>query len=484
MTEEKRVSPRAFISYSWSSPQHEQWVLDLAGRLVNDSVDVILDKWELREGQDKYSFMERMVTDESVSKVLVICDKQYAEKANKRKGGVGTESQIISREVYEKVDQKKFIARVTEYDENGKEYVPAFFGGRIFIDMSTDEKLYENYNQLLRAIYDKPLHVKPALGTPPSFLFEDTGIVSKTAHKLALLKRAVQEDKSHVAGLVTDYLRHYLSVLEDFRLDEPVNNDFDDKVVASIERFLLYRDEFIDFIVFISTYREDERVYQEIFEFFQSLLKYTHKPDNVSSWYEELFDNYRFIAFELFIYNMTALINNQKFEQANIFLSQAYYDSYLAERARGEGIVTFCAFDLYPESLEAHRKNRLRMNVRSVTAELLRQRAHHDVLNFKRLIQTDFILYLRSILHLPNQYSDWWSARTVGYAQYHGIFELFAKSTSRKYFKNLMILLDIESKQDLVDRYKAAVEKGQMTDPGFRRISPEWFMNLDKLDTF
>jgi len=484
MTEEKRVSPRAFISYSWSSPQHEQWVLDLAGRLVNDSVDVILDKWELREGQDKYSFMERMVTDESVSKVLVICDKQYAEKANKRKGGVGTESQIISREVYEKVDQKKFIAIVTEYDENGKEYVPAFFGGRIFIDMSTDEKLYENYNQLLRAIYDKPLHVKPALGTPPSFLFEDTGIVSKTAHKLALLKRAVQEDKSHVAGLVTDYLRHYLSVLEDFRLDEPVNNDFDDKVVASIERFLLYRDEFIDFIVFISTYREDERVYQEIFEFFQSLLKYTHKPDNVSSWYEELFDNYRFIAFELFIYNMTALINNQKFEQANIFLSQAYYDSYLAERARGEGIVTFCAFDLYPESLEAHRKNRLRMNVRSVTAELLRQRAHHDVLNFKRLIQTDFILYLRSILHLPNQYSDWWSARTVGYAQYHGIFELFAKSTSRKYFKNLMILLDIESKQDLVDRYKAAVEKGQMTDPGFRRISPEWFMNLDKLDTF
>src|SRR5947209_19355953 len=138
MTEEKRVSPRAFISYSWSSPQHEQWVLDLAGRLVNDSVDVILDKWELREGQDKYSFMERMVTDESVSKVLVICDKQYAEKANKRKGGVGTESQIISREVYEKVDQKKFIARVTEYDEKGKENDTDFYGGRIFIDRSTD----------------------------------------------------------------------------------------------------------------------------------------------------------------------------------------------------------------------------------------------------------------------------------------------------------------------------------------------------------
>jgi hypothetical protein len=70
------------------------------------------------------------------------------------------------------------------------------------------------------------------------------------------------------------------------------------------------------------------------------------------------------------------------------------------------------------------------------------------------------------------------------YAEYHGVFELFAKATSRKYFKNLMSLLNIESKQDLIDRYKAAVENGQTKDPAFRRVSPEWFMNLDKLDTF
>jgi hypothetical protein len=53
--------------------------------------------------------MERMVTDASVSHVLVISDKQYAQKADARKAGVGTESQIISKEVYEKVDQSKFI---------------------------------------------------------------------------------------------------------------------------------------------------------------------------------------------------------------------------------------------------------------------------------------------------------------------------------------------------------------------------------------
>jgi hypothetical protein len=57
------------------------------------------------QSQDKYHFMERMVTDSQVTHVLVICDKQYAEKADARKDGVGTESQIISKEVYDKVEQ-------------------------------------------------------------------------------------------------------------------------------------------------------------------------------------------------------------------------------------------------------------------------------------------------------------------------------------------------------------------------------------------
>src|SRR5438046_1159567 len=102
-------NPRVFISYSWPSPEHEQWVIELAERLVNDGVDIILDKWMLREGQDKYSFMEKMVTDDMVIKVLVLSDKRYSERADSRKGGVGTESQIISKEIYERVDQQKFI---------------------------------------------------------------------------------------------------------------------------------------------------------------------------------------------------------------------------------------------------------------------------------------------------------------------------------------------------------------------------------------
>jgi hypothetical protein len=37
--------------------------------------------------------MEKMVTDPEISKVLIVSDKMYAEKADGRAGGVGTETQ-------------------------------------------------------------------------------------------------------------------------------------------------------------------------------------------------------------------------------------------------------------------------------------------------------------------------------------------------------------------------------------------------------
>jgi hypothetical protein len=76
------IAPKLFVSYSWSSPEHEQWVVKLASELVENDVDVILDKWDLKEGQESTKFMERMVTDPQVTKVIIVCDRVYAEKAD------------------------------------------------------------------------------------------------------------------------------------------------------------------------------------------------------------------------------------------------------------------------------------------------------------------------------------------------------------------------------------------------------------------
>jgi len=84
--------------------------------------------------------MEKMVTDPEIKKVVLICDEKYAAKADGRMGGVGTETQIISREVYENQAQEKFVAVVREKDESGKAYLPTYYKSRIYIDLSEEDR--------------------------------------------------------------------------------------------------------------------------------------------------------------------------------------------------------------------------------------------------------------------------------------------------------------------------------------------------------
>ena len=139
------TNPKLFISYSWSNPEHEQWVVDLAEQLVESGIEVILDKWDLKEGHDAIAFMEKMVTDPAIKKVAIICDEIYAQKADNRAGGVGTETQIISREVYEKSSQDKFVAVLSKKDANGKPCLPTYYSSRIYIDLSDQDHYVQEF---------------------------------------------------------------------------------------------------------------------------------------------------------------------------------------------------------------------------------------------------------------------------------------------------------------------------------------------------
>ena len=101
-------APRAFLSYSWDGQQHQQWVAKFAERLQGESgVEIIFDRWHLNPGDDKLHFMEQAVADSNF--VIVICTPTYAERANKRQGGVGYESMVITAELAEHILTNKFI---------------------------------------------------------------------------------------------------------------------------------------------------------------------------------------------------------------------------------------------------------------------------------------------------------------------------------------------------------------------------------------
>ena len=130
-------TPKVFISYSWAV---QDSVIEFAERLRSHGIDIVLDIWDLKEGHDKYAFMEQSVTSPEIDRVLIICDKTYTQKANNREGGAGDETVIISQEVYGHEKQEKFIPVILEVDPDSKPYVPAYIKSRIYIDLSDDSR--------------------------------------------------------------------------------------------------------------------------------------------------------------------------------------------------------------------------------------------------------------------------------------------------------------------------------------------------------
>lgn len=145
----KNEKKKVFISYSWVPEKNKQWVKELAERLENDGIEVVIDYKNLKLGHDKYAFMERMVSDPSIDKVLIICNSGYKKKADKREGGVGDESLIITPQVYGKAEQEKFIPVVNERDVNGEPYLPIYLSSRMYADLTN---FSEGYKKLKKNI--------------------------------------------------------------------------------------------------------------------------------------------------------------------------------------------------------------------------------------------------------------------------------------------------------------------------------------------
>lgn len=140
--------PKVFVSYSWNPPSNQQNVFELIQKLESDGISVIYDRKALYPGQDINYFMENVLTSNEIDAVIIVCNKDYAEKANKRRGGVGYESEMILSEIKNDPLQRKYIPVVIEHGENGELPLPNFLKSRLYVDLSKDT----GYNELLIAI--------------------------------------------------------------------------------------------------------------------------------------------------------------------------------------------------------------------------------------------------------------------------------------------------------------------------------------------
>ena len=64
----------------------------------------------------------------------------------------------------ERVGESKFIPIFCELFEDGSPCLPTYLKSRFAIDFSSEAKVDENWETLIRALFGRPLYQKPALG--------------------------------------------------------------------------------------------------------------------------------------------------------------------------------------------------------------------------------------------------------------------------------------------------------------------------------
>lgn len=306
--------PKVFISYAWGSEDYRLKVRSFATDLMGNGIDVLLEQWSLKEGNDTCAFMERSVIDSTITNVLILLDPVYEKKANERHGGVGTETQIISPEIYNKVKQEKFLPVIFERGENGEIPKPQYLKTMLHFDLSQEEKYDSEYQRLVKRLYGIEIVEKPELGKKPSWLEEKSILPTKILTGYECLKQQKSDN------IKKDEYRNFL-----FAVKEKIVNFNKDELGGSVSA-----DEYIELYADTKLYRDD----------FLHLLKYSfYVPEAykiVASVMEEICaeikdkggyegEVVRTLLHEMFIYVVAFYLKNKNSDAVSYILSKTYF---------------------------------------------------------------------------------------------------------------------------------------------------------------
>ncbi len=447
--EEKISCPKVFISYSWVVGDR---VLGLAQRLMANGVEVVLDKWDLKPGHDKYAFMEQSVNDNSIGKVLVICDKSYCDKANLRTGGVGDETVIITAEVYGQVKQEKFIPIVFERDSEGKECIPHYIKSKIYIDLSEDNVEYEKHFEiLLRDIYNCPSFPKPTLGQRPDWLDLEEKEYSSVHDTIKQLRACKPENKTKVAILIKRAESDIVDALKSFSLSE--SKSYDDALLDVIGQMRLLRDLIIDYI--IALLESGFSVVESVITLIESMYNETHR-DHMYGIQHYMVEAYDFFIWELFISITALFLHYEQYEMVRELLQHSYFLQKKGFDALEPGYYGrfYHVCNVIEKTCKPKYKN---PRILTLQGELLVQRERKPILTKESLSNADLVLFqMYSILAKSEPRTDNWFPLSYLYHDEHQNF--WVRLASRKYCYKLMPLFGAETIERLKELIKLSNE--------------------------
>jgi hypothetical protein len=465
MSENEVLSPKVFISYSWSSDAHQKSVIQLAERLISDGVDVVLDIWDLKTGNNLHKFMESMVVSSSITKVLLILDKYYKEKSNNGTGGVGIESEIVSGQIYNNANQDKFIPIVWEKDENNIPYLPVFLSSRFYIDLSQGNQKDE-YQDLLRIIFNKPRHVKPSLGKAPAYLFAE-GSKSLPSSFYDITKVLNTGELASKRFLLKTFFDDLYDSVQSLKIIE-IQSATDELVLEKIQSFLptlIEYDKILSNLIIL----EPKGILKYLRDFFESCLDSYSSDDQSKPQHPNQFAAIKFVSQELLIHTVAVFLKSEYFSELNELLSSGLIKRKWNSKESGN------IMQLYEpiEILDITRNRRLNLNRTSITADLIKERTTTGELTFDDITQADIILYLRALFTQKH-----WFPRTLIYHNEWVTFDVFLRSEVTNYFYKFAPVIAIKDRSDLENKCK---DKGLRLQ--FHMYSLSTICNLSKIAT-
>jgi len=404
--------PKVFISYAWSSEEYQAKVLSLATDLVADGVDVQLDKWSLKEGNDTYAFMEQSVTDPSITNVLILLDEQYEMKANARSGGVGTETQIISPEIYKKVTQEKFIPVVFERGATGEVHKPAYLQGLLHFDLSIAEQYDYEYQRLVKRLYGIETYEKPELGKKPSWLDSTSKVSTKTRSAYSVLKTNLP-DKVQIEQFIS-FLSQFRDKIIGFGGDEDLRKASFDKYISAYADTRSIRDEFLQLMQYVSYIKNSEQYIVNMLEESQNIIS------QETGYFKEIKLT---LLHELFIYVIAIYFKNQYYNGLAYILGKTYFTN----NHSGNHAKNFNMFYYNNENMNNAVNKRDDKKYLSGTAQYWIENIDTETCSKNDFIFADLLCYNYAVFGKDYHYDWYWFPITYIYSGYENtIMRTFA----------------------------------------------------------
>jgi len=192
----QKTNPTAFVSYSWDSKEHQQWIISLTNDLRKQGIDASNDVFitQMQTVNLNAMMISRIKNSDYI---VIVLTENYAQKADEIKGGVGFETILTMPYLRENLGKLILIMR---HQGDYTKVFPFHYKDVYAIDFSNDKEYKEKLDELVYKIFSIPMYEIADLGPIPDLKPKKTVGLPKSItpdnRLIPKLKKITDIDKS------------------------------------------------------------------------------------------------------------------------------------------------------------------------------------------------------------------------------------------------------------------------------------------------